>query len=262
MIYRFRGRRRLDASSWLEDNGQQVVSNLSLTAGRAAEVTEVTCEVSSEAFVQLFRASVHITARQRLTTQPPTKAPTPTTTVLTPTPTTATAPPVTTKEPSQKPTPAQTSTVAPSTTSTQTSTATSRPLAGFPGGSPQHLPAEEEEEEVVIINLLSGDASSPLHLAREEKKAESNEQWMDKLLRSQGRLASQQLEHRQQQQQQEHRQQQQQQQQQQQHRQQHQQTGGLDIQGGPEYDYSHFDYVNQMMNESIASHDYSEEVIS
>ncbi len=91
---------------------------------------------------------------------------------------------------------------------------------------------------------------------------------MDKLLGSQGRLASQQQEHRQQPQQQEHRQQQQQkehqqqQQQQQEHRQQqHQQTGGLDVQGGPEYDYSHFDYGNQMMNESSTSHDYSEEVI-
>jgi hypothetical protein len=113
---------------------------------------------------------------------------------------------------------------------------------------------------------LSTDASSPRHLAREEKKDESDEQWMDKLLGSQGRLASQQQEHRQQEQQKEHRQQQQEhrkQQQQLQHwQQQQQQTGGLDVQGGPEYDYSHFDYVNQMMNESSTSHDYSEEVIS
>jgi hypothetical protein len=65
-----RGRKRLASASWNEAG--TVYSNLTLTASRPGDVIEVTCEVSSEAFVQLLRKEVEIKVRPRQTTIPTT----------------------------------------------------------------------------------------------------------------------------------------------------------------------------------------------
>ena len=149
-IPRYQGRKRRPVPTWLEEG--LVISNLSLTAGRAGEVIEVTCEVTSEAFVQLLRKVVQIKARPRQTT-----ARTTSTTTISSTTTTASLTKTTTSS----------TTSITLTTTTVSASSTASLIASEASGFSIYYPAAVEEEEVVI-NLLPGDQRPTDDLTRKK----------------------------------------------------------------------------------------------